>query len=75
MILTNIEIEVYDSIESDKIETPDDSEQSKLTKMIKLSLVPKMPEGVKFLIKDFPERCQPCAEVTSPRWTVHFASR
>jgi hypothetical protein len=55
MILTDIEIEVYDSIESDKIDTSDDSERSKLTKMIKLSLVPKITEGVKFLIKDVPK--------------------
>jgi hypothetical protein len=55
MILTDKEIEVYDSIDSDKIETLDESERSKLTKMIKLSLVPKIPEGSKFHIKDVPK--------------------
>lgn len=55
MILTDKEIEVYDSVESDKIETSDGSERIRLTKMIKLSLVPKIPEGVKFHINDLPK--------------------
>lgn len=55
MILTDKEIEVYDSVESDKIETSDGSERIRLTKMIKLSLVPKIPEGIKFHIKDIPK--------------------
>ena len=55
MILTDKEIEVFDSMESDKVETSDDSERSKLMKMIKLSLVPKIPECVKFYIKDVPK--------------------
>ena len=48
MILNDKEIQVYDMIDSATIECADENERSKLLKLIKLSLVPKMPEGTKF---------------------------
>jgi hypothetical protein len=36
----------------------DENERSKLLKLIKLSLVPKMPEGIKFQIIDVPKDCK-----------------
>jgi len=48
MILNDREIQVYDTIDSETIECVDDNERTKLLKLIKLSLVPKIPEGTKF---------------------------
>ena len=55
MILTDKEIKVYDSIDADVIESLDDGERTKLMKLIKLSLVPKIPDGIKFHMIDVPK--------------------
>ena len=58
MILNDKEIRVFDTIDSETIECVDENERSKLLKLIKLSLVPKMPEGIKFQIIDVPKDCK-----------------
>jgi E3 ubiquitin-protein ligase RNF14 len=49
---------VFDTVDADIIECVNDSERTTLQKLIRLSLVPKIPDGNKFFIIDVPKDCR-----------------